>query len=231
MGTVSSPPAPSWTWTDLLTPLSLRGGCVSCYAGKKTLLQKTGPCGRTSPWSEGSSASPSQNAMPSTNRRAMRCITTATGHRTSSTCPPSRFRFVHLGHCSKARGKKTLKRGRERGISLLSASLNIGFWARDDDTLPSQLGAREDLGFPTRVLCSFMLPPLPGIRNPLPLFFGKPVFIRTMWELNLFCHIESDSRSVVSNSLRPHRLYSPWNSPGRNTGVGSLSLLQWIFLT
>ena len=25
-------------------------------------------------------------------------------------------------------------------------------------------------------------------------------------------------------------LYSPWNSPGRNTGVGSLSLLQEIFL-
>ena len=25
-------------------------------------------------------------------------------------------------------------------------------------------------------------------------------------------------------------LYSPWNSPGQNTGLGSLSLLQWIFL-
>ena len=39
---------------------------------------------------------------------------------------------------------------------------------------------------------------------------------------------ESGSRSVVSNSLRPHGLYSPWNSPGQNTGVGSLSLLQGI---
>ena len=29
-----------------------------------------------------------------------------------------------------------------------------------------------------------------------------------------------------SNSLWPHGLYSPWNSPGQNTGVGSLSLLQ-----
>ena len=37
--------------------------------------------------------------------------------------------------------------------------------------------------------------------------------------------------SVVSNSLWPHGLYSPWNSPGQNTGVGSLSLLQGIFLT
>ena len=37
--------------------------------------------------------------------------------------------------------------------------------------------------------------------------------------------------SVMSNSLQPHGLYSPWNSPGQNTGVGSLSLLQWIFPT
>ena len=37
--------------------------------------------------------------------------------------------------------------------------------------------------------------------------------------------------SVMSNSLRPHGLYSPWNSPGQNTGVGSLSLLQGIFPT
>ena len=35
----------------------------------------------------------------------------------------------------------------------------------------------------------------------------------------------------MSNSLRPHGLYSPWNSPGRNTEVGRLSLLQGIFPT
>ena len=34
---------------------------------------------------------------------------------------------------------------------------------------------------------------------------------------------ESESRSVVSGSLRPHGLYSPCNPPGQNTGVGSLS--------
>ena len=39
---------------------------------------------------------------------------------------------------------------------------------------------------------------------------------------------ESESHSVV---LQPHGLYSPWNSPGQNTGVGSLSLLQEIFPT
>ena len=41
----------------------------------------------------------------------------------------------------------------------------------------------------------------------------------------------SESHSVVSRSLWPHGLYSPWNSPGQNTGVGSLSLLQGIFPT
>ena len=40
-----------------------------------------------------------------------------------------------------------------------------------------------------------------------------------------------ESHSVVSNSLWLHGLYNPWNSPGQNTGVGSLSLLQGIFPT
>ena len=42
---------------------------------------------------------------------------------------------------------------------------------------------------------------------------------------------ESESCSVVSDFLRPHGLYSPWNSLGQNTGVGSLSLLQGLFPT
>ena len=42
---------------------------------------------------------------------------------------------------------------------------------------------------------------------------------------------ESESRSVVSDSLQPHGLYSPWNSPGQKTGVDNLSLLQGIFPT
>ena len=35
----------------------------------------------------------------------------------------------------------------------------------------------------------------------------------------------------MSNSLQPCGLYSPWNSLGWNTGVGTLSLLQEIFPT
>jgi len=46
---------------------------------------------------------------------------------------------------------------------------------------------------------------------------------------NLFFTCES--HSVVYDSLQPHRLYNPCNSPGQNTGVGSLSLLQGIFPT
>ena len=44
--------------------------------------------------------------------------------------------------------------------------------------------------------------------------------------MNVTGNIVSESHSVVSDSLRPHRLYSPWNSLGQNTGVGSLSLFQ-----
>ena len=40
---------------------------------------------------------------------------------------------------------------------------------------------------------------------------------------------ESESHSVVSEFLRQHGI--PWNSPGQNTGVGSLSLLQGILPT
>ena len=49
---------------------------------------------------------------------------------------------------------------------------------------------------------------------------------------NIFEHliyIYDKSHSVVSDSLWPHGLYSPWDSPGQNTEVGSLSLLQSIF--
>ena len=43
--------------------------------------------------------------------------------------------------------------------------------------------------------------------------------------------MKSESCSVISDSLQPHGLYSLWNSPGQNTEVGSLSLLQGIFPT
>ena len=41
----------------------------------------------------------------------------------------------------------------------------------------------------------------------------------------------SQIHSVVSRSLRPHGLYSQWNSPGPNTGVGTFPFSRGIFLT
>ena len=56
------------------------------------------------------------------------------------------------------------------------------------------------------------------------------------WVLHICWHVEwssvtSESRSVMPDSLQPHGLYSPWNSPGQNTRVGSMSVLQRIFPT
>ena len=51
--------------------------------------------------------------------------------------------------------------------------------------------------------------------------------LQVLWKDKL----ESESHSVVSDSLRHHGLYSPWNSPSQNTGVGTCSLLQGIFPT
>ena len=52
-----------------------------------------------------------------------------------------------------------------------------------------------------------------------------------IWILVLSLESEGKNPSVVSDSLRPNTLYDPWNSAGKNTGVGSLSLLQGIFQT
>ena len=52
-----------------------------------------------------------------------------------------------------------------------------------------------------------------------------------LWNLSWVSQSESESRSVLSDSLWPHGLYSPWNPPGQDTGVGSLSLLQGTFPT
>ena len=63
-----------------------------------------------------------------------------------------------------------------------------------------------------------LLPPSP----PSIRVFSNESTLRMRWPK--YC-------SVVSNSLQTHGLYSPWNSPGQNTGVGSLSLLRGIFPT
>ena len=51
---------------------------------------------------------------------------------------------------------------------------------------------------------------------------------------NIYCMyvcILYESHSVASDALQPHGLYIPWNFPGQNSEVGSLSLLHGIFPT
>ena len=58
----------------------------------------------------------------------------------------------------------------------------------------------------------------------------SPVF--TEFDMGFSCQIALKVKVTKSClTLRPHGLYSPWNSLGHNTGLGSLSLLQGIFPT
>ena len=112
------------------------------------------------------------------------------------------------------------------------------------------------LGVFSNFLCDFFFNPLPiyfliffpiaylevhciypyiGGRFPQILFLNSNNFV---WSENtlymLLCAVAS--RSVISDSLQPcglqpTRLLCPWDSPGKNTGVGCHALLQGIFPT
>ena len=83
--------------------------------------------------------------------------------------------------------------------------------------------------------------PSSGVPHPHPI---PPSRSSQSTELSPLCYIAascclsvlhmivySESRSVLSDCLWPNGQYSPSNSLGQNTGVGSHSLLQDIFLT
>ena len=59
----------------------------------------------------------------------------------------------------------------------------------------------------------------------------KQILFINAYIWNLEKWYESESPSVMSDSLWSHGLYSPWNSPGHNTGMSSHSLPQGIFPT
>ena len=50
-------------------------------------------------------------------------------------------------------------------------------------------------------------------------------------EVQVALHLCHSLFILMSDSLQPHGLYSRWNSPGQNTGMGSLFLLHGIFPT
>ena len=76
-----------------------------------------------------------------------------------------------------------------------------------------------------RVMCSYHLVALIGsmLTWRSCQFWNSSSLAEPLWA--------SESCSVVSESLQRYGLYSPWNSPGQNTGVGSRFLLQGIFPT
>ena len=67
-------------------------------------------------------------------------------------------------------------------------------------------------------------------------FFTEEIEVISIYQKSARHHLsisemESTSHSVMSNSLGPHGLYNPWNSPGQNTEVAILSFLQGFFAT
>ena len=64
------------------------------------------------------------------------------------------------------------------------------------------------------------------------LLFSLPIFKDSKYTDESENIIHSGvSNSLLSHGLQPARLLCPWNSPGKNTEVGSLSLPQGIFPT
>ena len=69
-------------------------------------------------------------------------------------------------------------------------------------------------------------------KNALDKCTGQSCILKvSVSKLELHWKRENETCSVVSYSLPRNGLYRPWSSPGQNTGVGSLSLVQGIFLT
>ena len=119
--------------------------------------------------------------------------------------------------------------------SLLVLPLRQGGDAPGVDLMASQIDLvpyQQDLC----LICPFPLM-LPGVEHSsFPRMFHKLGLLREASLLHLPVHFpeyspKSESHSVGSDRVQLHGLYSPWNSLGQNTGVGSLSLLQGIFPT
>ena len=100
-----------------------------------------------------------------------------------------------------------------------------GLWFRASSPVRTDVKARVALLRPSEdVTHTCMM-----TEHPLVTCISLPTMLVTARVLSLGRQ-ESVSGSVVSDSLRPHelqptRLLWPWNSPGKNTGVGSHCLL------
>ena len=103
-----------------------------------------------------------------------------------------------------------------------------------DDARFLRLG-RKGNGVSTWYVCALLLPqslltPSPSLTMPLSPEYSE-LTCRKPDNSDATILEKSESHWVVSDFLQPHGLYSPWNSSGQNTGVGSCSLFQGIFPT
>ena len=76
------------------------------------------------------------------------------------------------------------------------------------------------------------------LKNVLPMFLSKNFVVSGLkfrslihFELIFIYGISEMTVTQLCPTLRPHGLYSPWNSLGQNAGVGGFSFLQEIFPT
>ena len=68
---------------------------------------------------------------------------------------------------------------------------------------------------------------IPKVLEIQPNFFTHP-----QWSGTILFHLSYPGLGKLLSHVQLFATpYSPWNSPGQNTGVGNLSLLQWIFPT
>ena len=117
-------------------------------------------------------------------------------------------------------------------------------WTAAHQAPPSMGFSRQEhwsgvpLPSPFCALTSFKFQSLPYIPSRYLLLLSMGSLLLNPMKLFKLCmecskrqSSESESCSVMSNPLRPRGLYSLWNSPGQNSGVGNLSLLQGIFPT
>ena len=121
------------------------------------------------------------------------------------------------------------------------APLHTQAWRREERTLSPDPQAHEPPGH-SPSFYSFIIPGIRAHSSPgffLSFFFklwkydhtftGDLEYRTKLYTVSLW-KWKWKSLSCVQ-LFATHRLYSPWNSPGQKTGVGSLSLLQGIFST
>ena len=111
-------------------------------------------------------------------------------------------------------------------LLIVSSLAEHGLWgAWGAEGVACRLGCSAACGmFPDQELSSCLLRWQADATTELP---GKPLiwfFIEPLLGLEVKVKV-----AQLCPTLWPQGLYSPWNSPGQNTGVGSLSLLQGIF--